>query len=153
MHIFVHTRKVTYHTSRVCLEYLCVKVHAAIVYAVYFSRYHNSTLHNICIDMLEDGFHQSFTELFTLVEQQRLQHERAGPSAVLLEPLIEGNVMKLEQLRTQLTTAEEARMVGDLNSVYVALKNLAEFFEQTKDTWLSDHFFNRWVHVYTHLSS
>ncbi len=95
--------------------------------------------------MLEDGFHQSFAELFTLVEQQRLQHERAGPAAILLEPLIEGDATKLDQLKAQLTVAEEARRRGDVNTVYMAFRTLAQYFEQTKDAWLSDHFYNRWA--------
>ena len=51
--------------------------------------------------MLEKGFHQSFAELFKLVEQQRLEHERAGPAAILLEPLIDSDHTKLERLRVQ----------------------------------------------------
>ena len=62
-------------------------------------------LHNICTEMLEQGFHQSFAELFSLVERQRLDHQRAGAAAVLLEPLIEFNHTKLEQLRVQVYIA------------------------------------------------
>jgi len=65
--------------------------------------YRNSILHNICTEMLEKGFHQSFAELFSLVERQRLDHQRAGPAAVLLEPLVEFNHTKLEQLRIQVS--------------------------------------------------
>lgn len=63
--------------------------------------YRNSMLHNICNDMLEKGFHQSFSELFNLVERQRADHQRAGPAAILLEPLIENDLTKLEHLRVQ----------------------------------------------------
>lgn len=51
--------------------------------------------------MLEKGFHESFTELFELVQQQRRDHEKAGPASILLEPLIEHNHTKLEYLRVQ----------------------------------------------------
>ncbi len=51
--------------------------------------------------MLEEGFHESFSELFQLVERQRQDHIRAGPAAILLEPLIEGDSTKLEQLKAQ----------------------------------------------------
>jgi hypothetical protein len=51
--------------------------------------------------MLEKGFHQSFSELFSLVERQRDDHQRAGPAAILLEPLIENDLTKLEHLRVQ----------------------------------------------------
>lgn len=63
--------------------------------------YRNSVLHNICTEVLEKGFHKSFSELFQLVEQQRLEHARAGPAAILLEPLIENDHTKLEQLKVQ----------------------------------------------------
>ena len=68
---------------------------------IHTHRYRNSMLHNICTEMLEQGFHQSFAELFSLVERQRLDHQRAGAAAVLLEPLVEFNHTKLEQLRVQ----------------------------------------------------
>ena len=67
----------------------------------YMYSYRNSMLHNICNDMLEKGFHQSFSELFKLVERQRADHQRAGPAAILLEPLIENDLTKLEHLRVQ----------------------------------------------------
>ena len=53
------------------------------------------------MELLEKGFHKSFSELFQLVEQQRLDHIRAGPAAILLEPLIENDLPKLEQLKVQ----------------------------------------------------
>jgi hypothetical protein len=51
--------------------------------------------------MLEKGFHQSFTDLFELIQRQRRDHEKAGPASILLEPLIEHNLAKLEYLRVQ----------------------------------------------------
>ena len=68
---------------------------------IHVRSYRNSMLHNICTEMLEQGFHESFAELFSLVERQRLDHQRAGAAAVLLEPLIEFNHTKLEQLRVK----------------------------------------------------
>ena len=43
----------------------------------------------------------------------------------------------------QLTLAEDAHQAGDLDSVYMAQRNMAQYFEQSGDTWLSDHFYNR----------
>lgn len=51
--------------------------------------------------MLEKGFHQSFTELFEMIQRQRSDHEKSGPASILLEPLIEHNHTKLEYLRVQ----------------------------------------------------
>ena len=57
--------------------------------------------HNICTEVLEKGFHESFTELFFLVEKQRSDHAKAGQASILLEPLIEHNITKLEYLKVQ----------------------------------------------------
>ena len=46
-------------------------------------------------------------------------------------------------LPMQLTLAEDAHRAGDLDSVYMAQRNTAQYFEQSGDTWLSDHFYNR----------
>lgn len=44
---------------------------------------------------------------------------------------------------SQLTTAEDAFRAGDMDTVYMAQRKLAQYFEQTKDTWLSDHFYHK----------
>ena len=93
--------------------------------------------------MLERGFHLSYVELFNLVQHQRDMHRRAGPTAVLLEPLVEHDLTKLEQLRVQLTAAEDAGRAGDYDSVYMCQRSLAEYFDRSGDTWLSDHFYQR----------
>ena len=77
------------------------------------------------------------------MEQQRLEHERAGPAAVLLPPLIEHSRDKLDLLRQRLSTAEEAKRASDLDSTYLAQRELALHFEQAGDRWLSDHFHQR----------
>ena len=46
-------------------------------------------------------------------------------------------------LFAQLTLSEDAHRVGDLDSVYMAQRNMAQYFEQGGDTWLSDHFYHR----------
>lgn len=63
--------------------------------------------------MLENGFHQSFAELFNLLEQQRLDREAAtvGTGPHLL-PVIEGDGTKLDQMKIYLTAAESSRRVG-----------------------------------------
>jgi tetratricopeptide (TPR) repeat protein len=109
--------------------------------------YRHSILHNICSEMLEKGFHKSFSELFNLVQQQRREHERAGPAAILLEPLIHSDHAKLEYLRVQLTAAEDAERTGNLEGVYVALKSLAQYFDRNQGMWLSFHFHQRSLEV------
>jgi hypothetical protein len=48
-----------------------------------------------------------------------------------------------------MTIAEDAQRANDLDTVYMAQKNLAQYFEQTedakrtKDKWLADYFYSR----------
>ena len=97
--------------------------------------------------MLEQGFHKSFSELFNLIQQQKLEHERAGPAAVLLEPLINTDHAKLEYLRVQLTAAEYAERMENFDGVYLALRSLAQYFEKNQGTWLSFHFYQRSLEI------
>ena len=92
--------------------------------------------------MLADGYHKSFTELFTLVQQQREEHKQAGPAAVLLSPLIEDKEDKLRYLQARLSDIEEASRIGDLDAVYMTQREVALQFDQMGDHWLADHFHN-----------
>ena len=74
-----------------------------------------------------------------------MEHKNAGPAAVLLEPLIERDPTKLDQLSRQMAAAEEAGRAGDVEAVYMAQRDLAQVCEQAGDTWLSDHFYRRLV--------
>ena len=102
--------------------------------------------------MLEKGFHKSFSELFNLVQGQKVEHERAGPAAILLEPLINTDHAKLEYLRVQLTSAEDAEREGDLETVYLARRSLAQYFDRNEGTWLSFHFHQRSLEVARRIS-
>ena len=46
-------------------------------------RYRNSYKHNLCIQMLKEGFHKSFEELFSLIEQRKQERLEAGIDSVL----------------------------------------------------------------------
>ena len=76
--------------------------------------YRNSLKHNLCVEMLENGFHQSFAELFNLLEQQQLEREAApvGTGPHLL-PVIEEDGTKLDQMKHYLTAAESSRRLGE----------------------------------------
>lgn len=52
-------------------------------------------------------------------------------------------IMSLVPCFLQLTATEDARRVGDLDTVYMTQRRLAQYFEQSRDTWLSDHFYQR----------
>lgn len=85
----------------------------------------------------------SFVEIFTLVVKQRLQHEQAGPAAILLGPLIEYESSTLDELKSQLTRAEMAKRSGNLEAVYTCQRSLAQRFADSKNAWLSAHFYER----------
>lgn len=91
------------------------RYHVSYIHWIYwsFNSYRNSLKHNICVEMLENGFHQSFAELFNLLEQQRLAREAApiGTGPHLL-PLIEEDGTKLDQVKCHLTAAESSRRTG-----------------------------------------
>ena len=82
-------------------------------YLFFIYSYRNSLKHNLCIEMLENGFHQSFAELFNLLEQQRRDREAApiGTGPHLL-PVIEEDGTKLDLMKHHLTAAESSRRLG-----------------------------------------
>ena len=63
--------------------------------------------------MLKEGFHQSFRELFNLMEKQKEEIASLGPDSGLSDqPLLEDEPEKLDQLKYHLTTAEAAKRRG-----------------------------------------
>ena len=82
-------------------------------YCCHICRHRNSYEHNLCVDMLKEGFHQSFCEMFGLMSQQRKCHEMLGTESGLQEePLIHNQPEKLDQLKYHLTAAETAKRRG-----------------------------------------
>ncbi|XP_008110222.1 tetratricopeptide repeat protein 29 isoform X3 [Anolis carolinensis] len=72
--------------------------------------YRNSYMKNTCIDMLRQGYHKSFAELFTLIENWNALREASGPgSAIWLEKSIGDQPDKLDQLHFFLIRAEAAQ--------------------------------------------
>ena len=114
-----------------------------VIIDVFSFSYRNSIFHNICTAVLAEGYHEAFTELFTLVEQQRDEHKEAGPAAILLSPLIDNEEEKLKFLTTRLMDSESAKRLGDLDVVYMNQREIALHFEQSGDRWLADHFHSR----------
>ncbi len=90
--------------------------------------------------MLTEGYHEAFTEIFTLVQRQRQEHKLAGPAAILLSPLIDDDQEKLTYLVNRLKEAETAKRKEELDIVYMCQKDIALHFETTGDRWLADHF-------------
>ncbi|XP_030048554.1 tetratricopeptide repeat protein 29 [Microcaecilia unicolor] len=102
----------------------------------------NSHKQNICIEMLQEGFHKSFREFFTLIEKWNALREAGGPgSDIWLEKPLEEQHDKLDQLQHFLTRAEAAQRAGHHDDAYKNQLALANYFKDSGDSWLSDYFF------------
>nr|XP_033796120.1 tetratricopeptide repeat protein 29 isoform X2 [Geotrypetes seraphini] len=106
--------------------------------------YRNSHKQNICIEMLQEGFHKSFREFFTLIDKWNALREAGGPGSDiwLLKPLDE-QYDKLDQLQQFLTLAEAAQRAGRHEDAYKNYLALANYFKNSGNDWLADHFFQR----------
>ncbi|XP_070613876.1 tetratricopeptide repeat protein 29 isoform X2 [Erythrolamprus reginae] len=106
--------------------------------------YRNSYKKNICIDMLQQGYHKSFAELFTLIEKWNALREASGPgSAIWLEKSLEEQPDKLDQLHYFLTRAEAAQRSENHEEVYSNQLNLAYCFNKLEDRWLRNYFYEQ----------
>uniref|UniRef100_A0A493SS64 Tetratricopeptide repeat protein 29 n=1 Tax=Anas platyrhynchos platyrhynchos TaxID=8840 RepID=A0A493SS64_ANAPP len=104
----------------------------------------NSYKENICIDMLRQGYHKSFSELFTLIQKWNALREAAGPgSAIWQQKSLEEQPDKLDQLYHFLTRAEAAQRAGHYGEVYDNQLNLAYCFNDPEDEWLRNYFYER----------
>ncbi|XP_040412560.1 tetratricopeptide repeat protein 29 isoform X3 [Cygnus olor] len=94
----------------------------------------NSYKENICIDMLRQGYHKSFSELFTLIQKWNALREAAGPgSAIWQQKSLEEQPDKLDQLYHFLTRAEAAQRAGH---VMKAAEHFEAFYQLTEgSTW------------------
>ncbi|XP_064366854.1 tetratricopeptide repeat protein 29 isoform X2 [Dromaius novaehollandiae] len=104
----------------------------------------NSYKKNICIDMLRQGYHKSFSELFTLIQKWNALREAAGPgSAIWQQKSLEEQPDKLDQLYHFLTRAEAAQRAGHYEEVYHNQLNLAYCFNAPEDKWLRNYFYEQ----------
>ncbi|NXN28186.1 TTC29 protein, partial [Nycticryphes semicollaris] len=104
----------------------------------------NSYKKNICIDMLRQGYHKSFSELFTLIQKWNALREAAGPgSAIWQRKSLEEQPDKLDQLYHFLTRAEAAQRAGHYEEVYDNQLNMAYCFNEPEDKWLSNYFYEQ----------
>lgn len=106
------------------------------------TRYRNSYKHNLCLDMLQDGYHKSFSELFALIKQQEEERQRQGAESLMWTMvMLKDQHDKLDMLKQHLCKAEEAERKGDFAEVYRNRYELARYFQSGGDKWLADHFF------------
>ncbi|KAJ7326906.1 hypothetical protein JRQ81_016665 [Phrynocephalus forsythii] len=106
--------------------------------------YRSSYMKNICIDMLRQGYHKSFAELFSLIEKWNAFREASGPgSAIWLEKSLGEQPDKLDQLHYFLTRAEAAQRSEYYEEVYNNQLNLAYCFNKPEDKWLRNYFYEQ----------
>uniref|UniRef100_A0A8D0AYY3 Tetratricopeptide repeat protein 29 n=1 Tax=Salvator merianae TaxID=96440 RepID=A0A8D0AYY3_SALMN len=106
--------------------------------------YRNSYKKNICIDMLRQGYHKSFAELFTLIEKWNALRKASGPgSAIWLEKSLEEQPDKLDQLHYFLTRAEAAQRSEYYEEMYSNQLSLAQCFNKPEDRWLRNYFYEQ----------
>ncbi|CAG5125879.1 unnamed protein product [Candidula unifasciata] len=113
------------------------------------AKFRNSYNHNLCLDMLTDGFHMSFCELIMLIRQQVEERDAAGPESFLwTRPLIRDQASKLDTLKLLLTKAEQASRLENIEEEYRARFELAQSFRKDpNDQWLVEHFFGTCLEV------
>ncbi|CAG5089601.1 Oidioi.mRNA.OKI2018_I69.PAR.g12276.t1.cds [Oikopleura dioica] len=104
----------------------------------------NDYYHNTCIEMLRNGYHKAYSEMFNLIEKRKLEIIAAGPGTLMsLAPVVHENKEYLDTFKEKLTAAEEAERKSEQVKVYSNISELALYFSERKLTWLSHHFFDR----------
>uniref|UniRef100_G3Q418 Tetratricopeptide repeat protein 29 n=1 Tax=Gasterosteus aculeatus aculeatus TaxID=481459 RepID=G3Q418_GASAC len=104
------------------------------------SRFRNSPKQNICVELLQGGYHRSFTEFFTLLDRDRVG--RATPKPGLRTPLYRQRD-KLETMLLHLRQAEQAENTCSWTAACDQRLLLGRYFSDPEDLWLSRHFYHR----------
>ncbi|XP_044040013.1 LOW QUALITY PROTEIN: tetratricopeptide repeat protein 29 [Siniperca chuatsi] len=108
--------------------------------------FRNSLKQNICVEMLQEGYHRSFSELFFLLSTDQDRRAAAEPgSAVRLQAPLDEQWDKLETLRLHLSRAEQAERTGSWSVVCEQRLFLGLYFSAPEDLWLSLHFYHSCV--------
>uniref|UniRef100_A0A3B3YFL3 Tetratricopeptide repeat protein 29 n=1 Tax=Poecilia mexicana TaxID=48701 RepID=A0A3B3YFL3_9TELE len=108
-----------------------------------FFRFRNTPKQYMCVEMLQDGYHRSFSELFTLLSFDLEQRANAPPrSPRLQEPSLGEQREKLETIRLHLCRAEKAERDGSWTIVCEERLHLGRYFTHPMDIWLSFHFYH-----------
>ncbi|KAG7461385.1 hypothetical protein JOB18_026212 [Solea senegalensis] len=97
--------------------------------------FRNSQKQSVCVKMLQEGFHRSFSELFSLLQVEQQKRAESDPaSAQQLQP------EKLETMRLHLCRAEQAERSGSWSVVCEQRLVLGQYFSASEDRSLSLHF-------------
>ncbi|KAM6909416.1 tetratricopeptide repeat protein 29 [Xenentodon cancila] len=105
--------------------------------------FRNNPKQNICVKLLEEGYHRSFSELFQLLgmDKDRRAWLESRSFRVDTAPL-EEQKDKLEAMKLHLSQAEEAERRSDLSVACEQRLVLGHFFSAPEDLWLRLHFYH-----------
>ncbi|XP_062414411.1 tetratricopeptide repeat protein 29 isoform X2 [Pungitius pungitius] len=103
-------------------------------------RFRNSLKQNICVELLLDGYHRSFSEFFSLLDPDRVW--TGAPEPDVRTPL-DGQRDKLETMLLHLRQAEQAENTCSWTAACDQRLLLGRYFSGPEDLWLSLHFYHR----------
>ncbi|KAF1380911.1 hypothetical protein PFLUV_G00168970 [Perca fluviatilis] len=107
------------------------------------SRFRNSPKQNICVELLREGYHRSFSEIFFLLGADRDRMAPAEPGSNLrFQTPLDQQLDKLETMKRHLSRAEEAERTGSWMVVCDQRLLLGWYFSAPEDLWLSLHFYH-----------
>jgi len=105
------------------------------------AKYRNTFYHNLCLDMLKEGYHQAFSEIFNLVLKEK-EASKEEDHLELDKLPIDEDEQKLLFLKEMLVTAEKAKRQGRSEEIYESQLLLAQYFDDVGDYRLADHMHN-----------
>lgn len=124
------------------------------MYKLIFScRFQLPFYETLCHDLLENGYHYAFTELFSVHTTQLEQRRKAGAESVIWTiPPISEQPEKIHILRDYLTKAEAATRRKDEHTTFNCYVKLANYFRaHLDDIWLADHFYGYALTIAEHI--
>ncbi|XP_055012760.1 tetratricopeptide repeat protein 29 [Boleophthalmus pectinirostris] len=109
------------------------------------SRSTKSLKQNVCVEMLQNGDHRSFSELVCVLSlERRRRRDSTDPRVIdsLPRPL-QDRPEQIHNLKHHLTHAEHAQRTGRWSQVCARYLSLARCFSCEQDLWLRVHFLLR----------
>ncbi|KAJ8403610.1 hypothetical protein AAFF_G00349360 [Aldrovandia affinis] len=105
--------------------------------------FRHSHKHNVCVDMLRQGYHRSFSEFLALIHRWNASRETTyhGSAIWQQQQPLEEQAHKLDQLQLCLTRAEAGQRAGRYEEVYDNQVQLARYFVDPEDKWLAHYFY------------
>ncbi|XP_029310463.1 tetratricopeptide repeat protein 29 isoform X2 [Cottoperca gobio] len=113
---------------------------APIISKAEISLFRNSLKQNICVELLQQGFHRSFSELFFLLGSDADRRSVDETGSVWLQTPLDEQLDKLETMKLHLSLAERAESTCSWTVVCDQRLFLGQYFSAPEDVWLSLYF-------------